>query len=70
MEIQTIVAAGTNEQMIMTFLPIGLIAVIKMMSPEFSNNFVTPAGIIATTAAVVMFVVSYFVGRAVLAIKI
>lgn len=70
MEIQTIVAAGTNEQMIMTFLPIGLIAVIKMMSPEFSNNFVTPAGIIATTAAVIMFVVSYFVGKAVLAIKI
>lgn len=69
-EIQTIVAGSTNEQTIMTFLPIALIAVIKLMSPEFANNFTTASGIISTTVAVVMFIVAYFVGRAVLAIKI
>ena len=70
MEIQTIVAGAKNEQTIMTIMPIALIAIIKMMSPEFAANFATPAGIISTTIAVVMFIVAYFVGNIVLAIKI
>ena len=70
LEIQTVVAASTSEQMIMTVLPIGLVGVIKMMSPEFSANFVTGTGIAATTVAIVLFVVAYFVGRKILAIKI
>lgn len=70
MEIQTVVAASTNEQTIMTVLPILLIAMIKMMSPEFAGNFTTPVGIIATTVAIVMFVAAYFVGKKILAIKI
>lgn len=70
MEIQTVVSASTNEQTIMTVLPILLIALIKMMSPEFAGNFVTPVGLIATTIAIVMFVAAYFVGKKILAIKI
>lgn len=70
MEIQTIVSGAKNEQMIMTVMPILLVAVIKLMSPEFAANFATPSGIIATTIAVVMFVASYFIGNIVLAIKI
>lgn len=70
MEIQTVVAASSNEQMILTILPIGLIAVIKLMSPEFGSNFTSAAGIISTTLAIVMFIVAYFVGRKILAIKI
>ena len=69
-EIQTIVTGSKNEQMIMTVLPIALIGVIKMMSPEFAANFVTPAGILATTVAVGLFIAAHFVGKAVLAIKI
>ena len=70
LEIQTVVAASTNEQTIMTILPICLIALIKMMSPEFAANFVTPVGLIATTIAIVMFIAAYFVGKKILAIKI
>lgn len=70
MEIQTIVTGAKNEQMIMTVMPIALIGVIKMMSPELASNFATPAGIIATTVAIILFVVAYFVGTIVLAIKI
>lgn len=70
MEIQTIVSGSKNEQMIMTVMPILLVAVIKLMSPEFAANFATPSGIISTTIAVVMFVASYFIGNVVLAIKI
>lgn len=69
-EIQTVVAASSNEQMIMTVLPIGLVAIIKMMSPEFSSNFASAAGILSTTIAIVMFIVAYFVGKKILAIKI
>lgn len=70
MEIQTVVAASANEQMIMTVLPIGLIAVIKLMSPEFSSNFTSGAGIVSTTIAIVAFIVAYFVGKKILSIKI
>lgn len=70
MEIQTIVAGAKNEQTIMTVMPIALIAIIKMMSPEFAANFATSSGILSTTIAVVMFIVAYFVGNVVLAIKI
>ncbi len=70
MEIQTVVAASTNEQTIMTVLPIALIGIIKMMSPEFAGNFATPAGIIATTIAIILFIVAHFVGKEVLSIKI
>ena len=54
----------------MTVLPIALIALIKLMSPEFSANFVTPVGIISTTIAIVMFVIARKVGQKVLDIKI
>lgn len=70
LEIQTVVAASSNEQTIMTILPIALIAIIKMMSPEFAANFVTPVGLIATTIAIVLFIAAYFVGKKILAIKI
>lgn len=41
-----------------------------MMSPEFANNFVTPTGIISTTVSLIIFVVAYFIGKAVLDIKL
>ncbi len=70
MEIQTVVAASSNEQMIMMVLPIVLIAIIKLMSPEFSENFTSGVGVISTTVAIVAFVVAYFAGKKILSIKI
>lgn len=69
-DIETIVTANKLEQKIMIVMPIGLIAMIKMMSAEFAANFVTPSGLIATTIAIIMFVISYFVGKAILDIKV
>lgn len=69
-EIETLVSSNKTEQNIMIFMPIALISVIKMMSPEFASNFVTSAGIISTTVSIVVFVVAYFVGKSVLDIKI
>ena len=40
------------------------------MSPEFAENFATPAGIVSTTIAVICFVGAYFIGKTMLDIKI
>jgi len=69
-DIETIVTANKTEQTIMIFLPIGLVAVIKMMSPEFAANFSSLVGIISTSIAIGAFVIAYFIGREILDIKI
>ncbi len=69
-DIETIVTSTKTEQNIMIFMPVALIGLIKMMSPEFAANFVTPTGIISTTVGIVFFVVAYFIGKKVLNIKI
>jgi tight adherence protein B len=38
-DIETKVAANKMEQNIMIIMPIGLVGVIKFMSPEFADNF-------------------------------
>lgn len=69
-DIETIVTSNKTEQTIMIFMPIILIGVIKVMSPDFGDNFTTPAGIISTTIAIGLFVASFFVGRKILDIKL
>ncbi len=69
-DIETVVTSNKLEQNIMIVMPIALVGVIKLMSPEFAANFVTPSGIISTTIALAMFAVAYFVGKAVLNIKV
>lgn len=69
-EIETIVTSNKTDQNIMIVMPVLLIGIIKMMSPEFATNFVTPTGIISTTVSIVFFVVAYFIGKSVLDIKL
>lgn len=68
-DIETLVTSNRMEQYIMIIMPIALVALIKVMSPEFAHNFVTPTGIISTTISIAVFVVAYFIGRSVLDIK-
>lgn len=69
-DIQTVVTGSKTEQSIMMVMPIALVGLIKMMSPEFAENFTTPAGIAATTVSIVIFIVAYFIGRYILKIDI
>ena len=69
-DIETVVTGSKNEQSIMLVMPILLIAMIKFMSEDFADNFTTLTGIISTTVAIAMFVASYFIGKAVLNIKV
>lgn len=70
LEIETIITSNKTEQKIMTFMPIILIGLIKGMSPEFGENFVTAAGIISTTIAIGMFIAAHFIGKEILDIKV
>jgi len=69
-DIETTVASNKMEQNIMIAMPVLLVAVIKVMSPEFAQNFVTPVGIFSSTVAIGLFVVAYIGGRKILDIKI
>lgn len=69
-EIETTVTGAKSEQYMMLVMPILLIGMIKMMSEDFAANFATPAGIIATTVGIVMFIIAYVVGRKVLDIQV
>ncbi|MDD5934651.1 MAG: hypothetical protein PUC65_03655 [Clostridiales bacterium] len=70
LEIQTVVASSKMEQNIMTVMPIGIIALIKLSNPDLAKNYGTPAGIIVTTISIVIFVVSALVAKIVLKVKI
>lgn len=69
-DIETVVTSSKTEQNVMLIMPILLVGMIKMMSPDFAANFASPSGILATTAALAVFVASYFIGKAVLKIKL
>lgn len=69
-EIQTMVSGKKNEQSIMMLMPIFLVGMIKLMSPDFAANFTTPAGVASTTIAVVIFFFAYKIGKKILDIKL
>ena len=68
-DIETVVTSNKTEQKVMMVMPIAIVALIKFSSPDFAANFATPTGIVSTTIAIIMFVISYFIGKAVLNIK-
>ena len=70
LEIQTIITSSANELNIMSVMPIALIAMIKLMSADFAANFVSPAGLVSSTIALVMIVIAYVVGKWIMNIKI
>lgn len=69
-DIETLMTSNKMEQNVMIVMPVVLIGAIKLMSPEFAANFVTPTGLVSTTISIVVFVVAYFIGKSVLNIKI
>lgn len=69
-DIETIVSGSKLDQMVLLIMPVMLIGIIKVMSPEFAANFVTGTGLVSTTIAIGMFVASYFIGKALMDIKI
>lgn len=69
-EIETTVAGSKNEQYIMLVMPVLLVGMIKVSSPDFAANFATVSGLLSTTIGVGLFVASYFLGKKLLDIKV
>lgn len=69
-DIQTVVTSTKSEQNMMLVMPIALVGLIKISSPEFASNFATLPGFISTTLAMLMFIISYYIGKSILNIKI
>lgn len=68
-EIETVVAGGKQEQYIMIVMPILLIMIIKMSSPDMAKDFVSGSGIFSTTAAIAIFAFAYWLGKELMDIK-
>lgn len=68
-DIETVITGSKNELNIMMVMPVGLIGMIKYMSADFASNFTTPVGIMSTTIGIVLFIVAYYTGKAVMEIK-
>lgn len=69
-EIETVITSGKSELNTMMAMPILLIGMIKMMSPDFAENFTSLTGIISTVIALGMFVAAFYIGRSVMEIRI
>ena len=69
-EIETTVSGSKGEQYVMLVMPVVLVGMIKVSSPDFASNFSSVSGIVSTTIGIVLFVAAYFLGKKLLDIKI
>lgn len=68
-EIDTKLASNKLQHKVMCIMPIGIVAMLKLTNPSFANNLTTPVGIIVTTFAIGIFVISYFWGQKIIDIR-
>ena len=62
-EIDTKLASNKLQHNAMCIMPIALVAMLKVASPDFADNLSSMLGVLATTIAVGIFVASYFWGK-------
>jgi len=68
-EIVTKISSNKLQHNAMCLMPILLVAMLKMSSPSFAENLASFLGVLVTTAAVGIFVASYFWGRKIIDIR-
>ena len=68
-EITTKLTSNQLQMNAMCLMPILLVAMLKMGSPQFSKNLSTPIGVIATLLACILFIVSYFLGKKIVEVR-
>lgn len=62
-EVATKIASNKLQHNAMCIMPIALVAMLKLSSPDFASNLSSVVGVIVTTIAVGIFVASYFWGQ-------
>lgn len=62
-EIATKIASNKLQHNAMCIMPIALVAMLKLSSPDFASNLSSVVGVLVTTISVGIFVASYFWGQ-------
>lgn len=68
-EIATKIASNKLQHNVMCVMPIALVAMLKLTNGSFASNLSSLVGVIATTIAVGIFVVSYMWGKKIIDIR-
>lgn len=68
-EIQTKLTSNKMQQNIMSFVPIVMIAFLRLSSSSFASSFATLKGVVVMTVAIGIFIASYVYGRKIVDIK-
>ncbi|MDO5340386.1 MAG: type II secretion system F family protein [Eubacteriales bacterium] len=68
-EIETKLASNKLQHKAMCLMPIALVGMLKISSSSFAANLSSFMGVIITTIAIVIFVISYFWGQKIISIK-
>lgn len=67
-EIATKIASNKLQHNAMCIMPIALVAMLKIASPDFANNLNSVIGVVVTTFAIGIFIASYFWGQKIISI--
>lgn len=68
-EIESKMSANKLELNVITVAPVLIVAMLKFSNESFAANFASPAGVIAMTVGVVLFVTAYRMGQKITQIK-
>lgn len=68
--IVTVLSSSALEQKIMLIMPILIVVILKTSDSGFSDNFKSSSGIVSTTIAVLCFIGSYYLSKAIMKIKV
>lgn len=68
-EIETKLASNKLQFQFMCFMPIALVAMLKLTNGSFQSNLASPIGVVVTTIAIAIFVISYFWGNKIINIR-
>lgn len=68
-EINTKLASNKLQHNAMSIMPIILVGMMRSLNANFAANLASPVGVVATTVAIALFVVSYFWGQKIIDIR-
>lgn len=68
-EIETTITSNKTQMSVMNVLPIVIVLIMRMMSPQFAASFGSIIGVIGLTIAAGVFVLAYNMGRKIVDIK-
>ena len=69
-QIRTAITSNRTQFLAMMIVPVGIVLMLRLMSSSFAESFSTPGGIIANTVAIVIFIISYFMGMKILNVRV